>query len=43
MKRTRLVLAALIVGLVTAACDSTPTGPTENLPCPIIGSGIGTC
>lgn len=43
MKRTRILLAGLLVAFAAAACDGNVTGPTENLPCPVIGSGIGTC
>lgn len=43
MKRTRIILAGLLVAFVAAACDGNVTGPTENIPCPVIGSGIGTC
>lgn len=43
MKKTRIILAGLFVALATAACDGNVTAPTEGLPCPVIGSGIGTC
>lgn len=42
MKSTRIILAALLITLTAAGCDTKLTGPENISQPPVIGSGTGT-